>query len=46
MGAKPQETLCVGDEVWDIEAVLKASASFRAVVWGYTHPDALAAYRY
>lgn len=41
---KPQETLCVGDEVRDIEAAQEAAAAFGAVAWGYTRPDALEAY--
>jgi len=44
MGASRQETLCVGDEVRDIEAAQEATVAFGAVTWGYTCPDALAAY--
>ncbi|GAB4024574.1 HAD-IA family hydrolase [Spirosoma gilvum] len=43
-GTRPQETLCVGDEVRDIEAAQEATVAFGAVIWGYTRPDALAAY--
>ncbi|MBD2700383.1 HAD-IA family hydrolase [Spirosoma sp. BT702] len=41
---KPQETLCVGDEVRDIEAAQEAAVDFGAVAWGYTRPDVLEAY--
>lgn len=44
MGAKPQETLCVGDEVRDLEAAQAANLTFGGVTWGYTRPDALGAY--
>lgn len=40
---KPEETLCVGDEMRDIEAAQEAATAFGAVAWGYTRPDVLAA---
>ncbi|GAB3711701.1 HAD-IA family hydrolase [Spirosoma flavus] len=41
---QPQETLCVGDEVRDIEAAQAATIPFGAVSWGYTRPDVLESY--
>lgn len=40
----PAETLCVGDEVRDIEAAREATAAAGAVAWGYTRPDVWEAY--
>ncbi|CCH01767.1 phosphoglycolate phosphatase [Fibrella aestuarina BUZ 2] len=40
---KPEETLCIGDEVRDKEAAQKAATAFGGVAWGYTRPDVLAA---
>lgn len=41
-GARPAETLCVGDETRDIEAARKVGAAAGAVSWGYARPEALA----
>jgi phosphoglycolate phosphatase len=35
------ETLCIGDEIRDIEAAKKANIPCGAVSWGYTHVDSL-----
>lgn len=43
MKTKPMETLCIGDEIRDIEAAQKAATAFGGVAWGYTRPDALKA---
>ncbi|QHV96951.1 HAD-IA family hydrolase [Spirosoma endbachense] len=43
-GVLPAETLCVGDEIRDIEAAREASIAFGAVAWGYTRPDVLEAH--
>lgn len=43
-GCKIEETLCIGDEVRDIEAAQAEAIPFGAVSWGYTRVDALAAY--
>lgn len=40
---KPEETLCIGDEMRDIEAVQKVATAFGGVAWGYTRSDALEA---
>lgn len=40
-GVRPEEVLCVGDELRDAEAARRAGIAFGAVAWGYTHPDAL-----
>ena len=40
----PAETLCVGDEVQDIEAAREATTAAGAVAWGYTRPDVWEAY--
>lgn len=40
-GASPQEVLCVGDEVRDIEAARAEGIPFGAVGWGFTHLHAL-----
>lgn len=42
-GLLPQETLCIGDELRDIEAARKEAIPFGAVAWGYTSEDALRA---
>lgn len=44
-GVPPQQALCVGDEVRDIEAAQAERVAAGAVAWGYTYPDALAASR-
>lgn len=41
LNVRPEETLCVGDEVRDAEATEKAGAHFGAVAWGYATRDAL-----
>jgi phosphoglycolate phosphatase len=41
---QPAETLCVGDEIRDIEAAREVAAPFGAVAWGYTRPDVLETY--
>ncbi|GAB3252920.1 HAD-IA family hydrolase [Larkinella harenae] len=43
-GCKIAETLCIGDEIRDIEAARAEAIPFGAVSWGYTRADALAAY--
>lgn len=40
-GVTPNETLCVGDEIRDIEAAKEAATAFGAVAWGYTRVDVL-----
>lgn len=40
-GVTPNETLCVGDEIRDIEAAKEAATAFGAVAWGYTRADVL-----
>jgi phosphoglycolate phosphatase len=41
--AKPSETICIGDEIRDIEAARAAGMDSGAVAWGYTLPTALQA---
>jgi phosphoglycolate phosphatase len=41
LGAKPSETICIGDEIRDIEAARAAGMDSGAVAWGYTLPTAL-----
>lgn len=43
-GVLPQEALCVGDEIRDLEAAAKAQIPFGAVAWGFTHIAALQAH--
>jgi len=43
-GFDNSESLCIGDEIRDIEAAKKANIPFGAVSWGYTHLDALQEY--
>jgi phosphoglycolate phosphatase len=43
LGAKPSETICIGDEIRDIEAAGAAGMDSGAVVWGYALPAALRA---
>jgi phosphoglycolate phosphatase len=43
LGAKPSETICIGDEIRDIEAARAAGMDSGAVVWGYALPSALQA---
>ena len=42
-GARPDETLCIGDEIRDIQAARKNNMAFGAVAWGYTKFEALVA---
>lgn len=44
-GFAPDRTVCIGDEIRDIEAARAVQAAAAAVGWGYTLPDALAAHR-
>jgi phosphoglycolate phosphatase len=43
LGAKPSETICIGDEIRDIEAAKAAGMDSGAVAWGYAVPSALLA---
>ena len=43
LGAKPTETICIGDELRDIEAARAAGMDSGAVAWGYALPAALQA---
>jgi phosphoglycolate phosphatase len=43
LGAKPSETICIGDELRDIEAADTAGMDSGAVAWGYALPAALQA---
>jgi phosphoglycolate phosphatase len=43
LGAKPAETICIGDEIRDIEAAKAAGMHSGAVAWGYALPSALQA---
>ena len=43
LGAKPSETICIGDEIRDIEAAKAAGMDSAAVAWGYALPSALQA---
>jgi phosphoglycolate phosphatase len=43
LGAKPSETICIGDEIRDIEAAKAAGMDSGAVAWGYALPAALRA---
>ena len=45
LGAKPSETICIGDEIRDIEAANAAGMDSGAVAWGYALPTALQAAR-
>ncbi len=42
-GVRPDEALCVGDELRDIQAAHAAQIPFGAVAWGYTPIEALMA---
>ena len=41
---RASETLCIGDEIRDIQAAQKVNIPFGAVAWGYTNLEALKAY--
>jgi phosphoglycolate phosphatase len=43
LGAKPSDTICIGDEIRDIEAAKAAGMDSGAVAWGYALPAALQA---
>jgi len=45
LGTKPSETICIGDEIRDIEAAKAAGMDSGAVAWGYALPTALQAAR-
>jgi phosphoglycolate phosphatase len=40
-GVRPEEALCVGDEIRDAEAARAAGIPFGAVAWGYSTAEAL-----
>lgn len=42
-GCATSETICIGDEVRDLDAARAAGIAFGAVEWGYTRSDALLA---
>ncbi|MEO8673573.1 MAG: HAD-IA family hydrolase [Tahibacter sp.] len=42
-GTSPQRTLCIGDEIRDVDVARAIGADFAGVSWGYTLPAALAA---
>jgi phosphoglycolate phosphatase len=43
LGTKPSETICIGDELRDIDAAKAAGMDSGAVTWGYALPGALQA---
>lgn len=43
LGVKPSETICIGDELRDIDAAKTAGMDSGAVAWGYALPAALQA---
>ena len=43
LGVKPSETICIGDEIRDIDAAKAAGMDSGAVAWGYALPAALQA---
>jgi phosphoglycolate phosphatase len=43
LGIKPAETICIGDEIRDIEAAKAAEMDSGAVAWGFALPAALQA---
>ena len=43
LGVKPSDTICIGDEIRDIEAARAAGMDSGAVAWGYALPSALQA---
>lgn len=45
LGVKPSETICIGDELRDIEAAKAAEMDSGAVAWGYALTSALQAAR-
>lgn len=44
-GVQPDEAICIGDEIRDIEAARKVSIPFGAVSWGYSRVDTLIAHK-
>jgi len=44
-GVPAARTICIGDEIRDLEAARSAGIAFGAVHWGFTTPEALAARR-
>jgi phosphoglycolate phosphatase len=45
LGTEPADTICIGDEIRDIEAAKAAGMDSGAVAWGYALPSALQAAR-
>jgi phosphoglycolate phosphatase len=43
LGVKPSDTICIGDEIRDVEAAKAAAMDSGAVAWGYALPAALQA---
>jgi phosphoglycolate phosphatase len=43
-GYQADETICIGDEIRDLQAAKKVKLPFGAVTWGYTRVDALEKY--
>ena len=43
LGTEPTDTICIGDEIRDIEAARAAGMDSGAVAWGYALPSALQA---
>ena len=43
-GVRPEEVLCIGDEIRDLEAARKVNLAFGAVSWGYARLEALLAH--
>ena len=43
LGTEPADTICIGDEIRDIEAARAAGMDSGAVAWGYALPSALQA---
>lgn len=41
LGANPADTICIGDEIRDIEAARAAGMDSGAIAWGYAFPAAL-----
>ena len=43
-GARPAETIMIGDEIRDLQAARAVHIAAGAVTWGYNHPAALKAH--
>jgi len=43
-GVHPEEAICIGDEIRDIQAAKKVKIPFGAVAWGFTKVEALQAH--